>query len=82
VEFSEDDLRIIIGLCELDHKVTDLLGPRTPLPDMVRHRYKVSSLAQKASIRLMQIQAERQRQIKGDGEGITRLPDNGAVPAP
>lgn len=58
VAFSADDLRVVIGLCELDHKLTDLIGPRMSLENMIQHRYRVSKIASKANILLMEIQAQ------------------------
>ena len=60
VQLSADDLRIIIGLCETDHKLTDLMGMRMPLSEMIQHRYRVSTVASKANILLLQIQAQQQ----------------------
>lgn len=81
MEFTKDDLRIIIGLCELDHKVTDILGPRTPLPDMVQHRYRVSTVASKANVLLMRIQAEEERQLR-ESMGVDPVPRNGSAESP
>lgn len=82
MEFTKDDLRAIIGLCELDHKVTDLIGPRTPLPDMIQHRYRVSAVASKANILLMQILAEEERQLRASLGADSPAPRNGASAAP
>ena len=60
VQLSADDLRIIIGLCETDHKLTDLMGMRQPLSEMIQHRYRVSTVASKANILLLHIQAQEQ----------------------
>ncbi len=83
VHFSADDLRIVIGLCETDHKLTDLLGPRSPLPDMIQHRYRVSTVASKANILLMEIEAQRQAAMRLTPAAAERdpeaTPDNGAV---
>lgn len=81
MEFSKDDLRIILGLCELDHKVTDLIGPRTPLHDMIQHRYRVSSVASKANVLLMRILAEEERQLRASLEA-SPAPRNGAPKEP
>jgi hypothetical protein len=62
IGFTDDDLRMIIGLCELDHKVTDLIGPRMELAEMIQHRYRVSGLAAKANIYLQSLVADK---IKG-----------------
>ena len=64
IQFSADDLRAVIGLCETDHKLTDLIGMRMPLSEMIRHRYRVSAIAHKANILLMQIQAQEQAESR------------------
>ena len=64
IGFSDDDLRMIIGLCNLDHKVTDLLGPRERLEESVQHRYRVSSLAAKANIYLQSLIADKIKEMK------------------
>ena len=78
VEFTADDLRIVIGLCELDHKVTDLIGPRSSVENMVQHRYRVSSVASKANIKLMELQVQREAAMR-----LTPTPtENGSTEAP
>jgi hypothetical protein len=64
IGFSDDDLRMIIGLCNLDHKVTDLLGPRERLEESIQHRYRVSALAAKANIYLQSLIAEKIESMK------------------
>lgn len=62
--FSREDLRIVIGLCELDHKVTDLIGPRMELSEMIQHRYRVSTVAAKANILLQALVNEHIAEVR------------------
>jgi hypothetical protein len=64
IELTEDDLRMIIGLCELDHKVTDLIGPRVPFHENVQHRYRVAGLAAKANIILQAHIATKMKEMQ------------------
>ncbi len=66
-QFSDDDLRMILGLCDLDHKVTDLIGPRTELHEAVQHRYRVSALAAKANVLLQARINEKIRRAREEG---------------
>jgi hypothetical protein len=65
--FTADDLRMILGLCDLDHRVTDLIGPRTELHESVQHRYRVATLAAKANVLLQQVIADT---IKAQREAV------------
>jgi hypothetical protein len=75
VGFTADDLRMILGLCELDHRVTDLIGPRTELHESVQHRYRVSTLAAKANVLL---QAHIAAKVQGIRDGDPVAPPEGS----
>lgn len=75
VGFTTDDLRMILGLCELDHRVTDLIGPRTELHESVQHRYRVSTLAAKANVMLQAHIAEKVKSARA-GESVASLEES------
>lgn len=81
--FSVEDLRVIIGLCELDHKVTDLLGLRATVQNMVQHRYRVSTVAAKANVLLMGLEAKEIEQMRlppaAAEQDLEKAPGNGAL---
>jgi len=68
IGFSEADLEAILALCELDQRVTGLIGLRAGTGDaeVVQHRYKTACVAAKANVLLQQMRVERFKAQKRD----------------